>query len=127
LVAIVKLAVRNSVLGSYLTPDVSILQSACNPNRSPTSLLHIAQEAPIPTLFPYTTLFRSTEQQHLGVEQLQLAGDVDFAGQLKLDRKSTRLNSSHGSTSYAVFCFKKQLDIVVTEDWHRRIWFELNR
>src|SRR5438445_1444188 len=76
---------------------------------------------PRSTLFPYTTLFRSigwvtclasiTQVVFLdvrpfpgSVENLQSrAGDV-----LALDRKSTRLNSSHANISYAVFCLKKK-------------------
>src|SRR2546422_3931324 len=70
---------------------------------------------PRSTLFPYTTLFRS----HPGLEQLDPLGVVDVAEQLPahhddarlhLDRKSTRLNSSHGYISYAVFCLKKKKD-----------------
>src|SRR6266542_4675756 len=60
---------------------------------------------PRSTLFPYTTLFRSFPAHELDV-RLGVAGE-----QLRLDRgkdrKSTRLNSSHGSISYAVFCLKK--------------------
>src|SRR2546422_8282210 len=79
---------------------------------------------PRSTLFPYTTLFRSLELargQQLGqyaigtVEFADLAertiGDeVDrvFAVAHRKDRKSTRLNSSHGYISYAVFCLKKK-------------------
>src|SRR5437667_1615670 len=71
---------------------------------------------PRSTLFPYTTLFRS----HVGqVDVLRMHGDVsDLAGvgQPDLlprlagvgDRKSTRLNSSHITISYAVFCLKKK-------------------
>src|SRR3712207_7420199 len=80
---------------------------------------------PRSTLFPYTTLFRS--QQHLllrfgnGVEQRQHPAFVE--GLLRhllgerpgvafyvavVDRKSTRLNSSHANISYAVFCLKKK-------------------
>src|SRR5689334_24780478 len=65
---------------------------------------------PRSTLFPYTTLFRSEDANrgvmlgfhgfHLGVDQL---GKL-----LRADRKSTRLNSSHSSISYAVFCLKKK-------------------
>src|SRR5437868_11193183 len=70
---------------------------------------------PRSTLFPYTTLFRS----HKGVE-FERAGAVpdpasadseEFRIVLELlqrDRKSTRLNSSHVSISYAVFCLKKK-------------------
>src|SRR5689334_24614367 len=63
---------------------------------------------PRSTLFPYTTLFRSRagfvaetgalDLPHLGAEVGEDLGD----------RKSTRLNSSHSSISYAVFCLKKK-------------------
>src|SRR5689334_23954017 len=65
--------------------------------------------------FPYTTLFRSITEQ-VGKE-LIIAIPTPFAiqrdekeiGAVKfLDRKSTRLNSSHSSISYAVFCLKKK-------------------
>src|SRR5437868_12108529 len=62
---------------------------------------------PRSTLFPYTTLFRSrgTLERVLGADQL----DAWFARTAqKQDRKSTRLNSSHVSISYAVFCLKKK-------------------
>src|SRR4051812_49517251 len=80
---------------------------------------------PRSTLFPYTTLFRSgdqTEQMLLALlnslEVTQL-GIVERPMDLSLeqlhgplndaqDRKSTRLNSSHMSISYAVFCLKKK-------------------
>src|SRR6202161_4921111 len=60
---------------------------------------------PRSTLFPYTTLFRSLE---LAADP----GDPESAAAVPLipgrDRKSTRLNSSHHSISYAVFCLEKQ-------------------
>src|SRR2546422_6699418 len=80
---------------------------------------------PRSTLFPYTTLFRS----HVDLEDLDLGraewvqarraqrvreapgdGNVGEARALRrpVDRKSTRLNSSHGYISYAVFCLKKK-------------------
>src|SRR5688572_31003341 len=71
---------------------------------------------PRSTLFPYTTLFRSTDQPcgYLYV----FCGGVDIADEIdlgfidmavgKIDRKSTRLNSSHSQISYAVFCLKKK-------------------
>src|SRR5437773_4408652 len=66
------------------------------------------QRPPSSTLFPYTTLFRS----QLGTNELwrnlgggRFANITDEAG---LDRKSTRLNSSHITISYAVFCLKKK-------------------
>src|SRR5689334_24705259 len=64
---------------------------------------------PRSTLFPYTTLFRSQRHggdvvQHRAVrEEARLLDDVPDG-----DRKSTRLNSSHSSISYAVFCLKKK-------------------
>src|SRR5690348_17889313 len=77
---------------------------------------------PWSTLFPYTTLFRSepvggddptgdepTEDGgdgHRGEQDQQDGGGV--LGAQEQDRKSTRLNSSHPSTSYAVFCLKKK-------------------
>src|SRR6202042_2236609 len=62
---------------------------------------------PRSTLFPYTTLFRSSRDAPPGL------GGGDLAGMLAAvpvvqDRKSTRLNSSHMSISYAVFCLKKK-------------------
>src|SRR5690348_18127126 len=80
---------------------------------------------PRSTLFPYTTLFRShallpPQRLHLlldpGVEVTDyrlhaldlLAVEVDHQAQHAVDRKSTRLNSSHPSISYAVFCLKKK-------------------
>src|SRR5687768_17843434 len=61
---------------------------------------------PRSTLFPYTTLFRS-----LIAWVLQLSDTLTSTGRrgsFGLDRKSTRLNSSHGYISYAVFCLKKK-------------------
>src|SRR5690348_18110622 len=65
---------------------------------------------PRSTLFPYTTLFRSHPVRvHRGAApaRARRAGPTDHPrhGQ---DRKSTRLNSSHPSISYAVFCLKKK-------------------
>src|SRR2546430_11079975 len=78
---------------------------------------------PRSTLFPYTTLFRSKAQQwsafsdellariqaQPGMQDSAVAVPrpiVDGFINLALDRKSTRLNSSHSQTSYAVFCLK---------------------
>src|SRR5438067_6241506 len=60
--------------------------------------------------FPYTTLFRSRGGRGaaLGMDHLGAAGEELRGGALHLDRKSTRLNSSHVSISYAVFCLKKK-------------------
>src|SRR2546422_4166250 len=92
---------------------------------------------PRSTLFPYTTLFRSA-QVNEGIQATSVRAEVMAIGRnarafqstersssqqellqaveqlrkglesLQLDRKSTRLNSSHGYISYAVFCLKKK-------------------
>src|SRR5689334_24525211 len=70
---------------------------------------------PRSTLFPYTTLFRSHALLHALVALLHLVrqlgallGGQHAADVQHGDRKSTRLNSSHSSISYAVFCLKKK-------------------
>src|SRR5438876_8463289 len=75
---------------------------------------------PRSTLFPYTTLFRSLRLRFAGVARTSRfarrmrkssAGDRGARAKKnseKADRKSTRLNSSHPSISYAVFCLKKK-------------------
>src|SRR2546430_10378220 len=73
---------------------------------------------PRSTLFPYTTLFRSTIA-HLGrahdmgalrpgARGERRVGPADRGRDGPRDRKSTRLNSSHSQISYAVFCLKKK-------------------
>src|SRR5262245_64750101 len=68
---------------------------------------------PRSTLFPYTTLFRSDVRiarrlgQGIQVVRHELRG-APVEGTVQLDRKSTRLNSSHLGISYAVFCLKKK-------------------
>src|SRR3712207_8852307 len=86
---------------------------------------------PRSTLFPYTTLFRSFDvsrrtfrtEQYADYKANRSETPSDFQGQVSLvcevldalripslDRKSTRLNSSHANISYAVFCLKKKND-----------------
>src|SRR5262245_64212552 len=95
----------------------------------------------ISPLFPYTTLFRSLDGLHIGIDGVEIerhridrgdtfdaeraarlapdgqeradaaGGKVEIAGNDSLDRKSTRLNSSHLGISYAVFCLKKKKKI----------------
>src|SRR2546430_3307067 len=76
---------------------------------------------PRSTLFPYTTLFRST-WKHIGLEDTRQIAKIRIdprnpelvyvaaLGHVfgPKDRKSTRLNSSHSQISYAVFCLKKK-------------------
>src|SRR3712207_9430032 len=80
---------------------------------------------PRSTLFPYTTLFRSPERPQRifelarfvsrfvdeGLDRIFAEGAelaAAEAAEKALDRKSTRLNSSHANISYAVFCLKKK-------------------
>src|SRR2546430_6485891 len=78
---------------------------------------------PRSTLFPYTTLFRSSHGAEVGRNAhlplrhatvlqtspaLQSAAVWHTSPQPMIDRKSTRLNSSHSQISYAVFCLKKK-------------------
>src|SRR5438132_10630604 len=75
---------------------------------------------PRSTLFPYTTLFRSVSGR------IEIAGQIDevadahnavhiHIADANIDRKSTRLNSSHTVISYAVFCLKKKIIDVIQE------------
>src|SRR6516164_7366753 len=61
------------------------------------------------TLFPYTTLFRSPNE--LSNSALAQRSARSCTARPTQDRKSTRLNSSHSSISYAVFCLKKKTDL----------------
>src|SRR5260221_3445315 len=66
---------------------------------------------PRSTLFPYTTLFRSHDGSAHRARQSPLASRHVYPGggrRAVIDRKSTRLNSSHTVISYAVFCLKKK-------------------
>src|SRR3989449_11655859 len=66
---------------------------------------------PRSTLFPYTTLFRSSIVNIGSLASISALGRGHIAYSMAMgavDRKSTRLNSSHGYISYAVFCLKKK-------------------
>src|SRR5690242_21571428 len=102
----------------------------------------MTRRPPRSTLFPYTTLFRSgkarlghrrhagkvgmtpgrADREHLDLLRRDLVGDADdgieHEGQ---DRKSTRLNSSHMSISYAVFCLKKKIIKKITMYMYKTI------
>src|SRR2546429_4683396 len=95
---------------------------------------------PRSTLFPYTTLFRSTPRGLAGLgwgmpmamgarlaqdggQVFCLVGDGGFGHVWsemetcrRIDRKSTRLNSSHGYISYAVFCLKKKKKMIRSQN-----------
>src|SRR5688500_20325763 len=73
--------------------------------------LLLLRRPPRSTLFPYTTLFRSIVVDLRLPERMQVhhrAVPLPEAGDVRVDRKSTRLNSSHLVISYAVFCLKKK-------------------
>src|SRR5438067_4622059 len=101
----------------------------CLPSLSPYKYVHhyffflMIRRPPRSTLFPYTTLFRSKKllvtvllvddfEPFRAVVSLLLREKPQFQIVAEasdgLDRKSTRLNSSHVSISYAVFCLKKK-------------------
>src|SRR5687768_18003140 len=63
---------------------------------------------PRSTLFPYTTLFRSAWIRGVSAARPAVVSAPLAAVPCPVDRKSTRLNSSHGYISYAVFCLKKK-------------------
>src|SRR5690606_42164352 len=108
-----------------------LLLSAPRRHLNPHHFFYIIRPPPRSTLFPYTTLFRSVgvtahpndeRYKHLfgknAVTPLfhapvpifpsELADPEKGSGILMVDRKSTRLNSSHVKISYAVFCLKKK-------------------
>src|SRR5437868_15228820 len=70
---------------------------------------------PRSTLFPYTTLFRSEQRGGRVRPDPARCGVREGVGDRRrpLDRKSTRLNSSHVSISYAVFCLKKKKNKII--------------
>src|SRR5699024_12846146 len=109
------------------------------PVHSPSSVAVIRPLAPYSTLFPYTTLFRSPAGKNILIKNfyllslkhsspqpavlaaasleaapLEAASPDDASLEAASDRKSTRLNSSHVSISYAVFCLKEKIQRIAT-------------
>src|SRR2546421_9007585 len=90
------------------------------------------RRTPRSTLFPYTTLFRSILREHpdivhahnwivhsfLPLKAWSKAKLVLTLHDYSIDRKSTRLNSSHDQISYAVFCLKKKKNKNKTEAFY---------
>src|SRR5690606_41560513 len=107
---------------------LSILCLACSRSCRSLFFFVLIRRPPRSTLFPYTTLFRSPKHleyidkkrdqqyviqnfsaEHIArVEKYFQNPDDSYYDQHILDRKSTRLNSSHVKISYAVFCLKKK-------------------
>src|SRR2546421_6344357 len=92
--------------------------------RSPHAFFFLMiRRPPRSTLFPYTTLFRSTDPAAL-LRYAQRCGVSVSLRALRnlgtgIDRKSTRLNSSHSQISYAVFCLKKKNRLLHADDDHQ--------
>src|SRR5437868_11449210 len=82
----------------------------------------MTRRPPRSTLFPYTTLFRSPPAPNIEVLERHPLGssallrrperiEMRSGRRRRADRKSTRLNSSHDSSSYAVFCLEKKTSL----------------
>src|SRR3954467_6354507 len=112
--------IRTSSATSGPTPDTHARTAPCplllEPPRGPRGpivtgrrplFFLMIRRPPRSTLFPYTTLFRS-DSDVASSAVIPLLGMDRPRGGLALDRKSTRLNSSHTIISYAVFCLKKK-------------------
>src|SRR5438270_10725923 len=95
------------------------------------------RQPPRSTLFPYTTLFRSHIIAEAGTRQVGRDPGIEIAigaglaqfgcvlpapMAISIDRKSTRLNSSHSQISYAVFCLKKKKQKITTTLDHTQIY-----
>src|SRR2546422_7300416 len=79
---------------------------------------------PRSTLFPYTTLFRSSKIGAFTAVRRERYSKVTprkWLHFLPRDRKSTRLNSSHGYISYAVFCLKKKKHASTYNPTHKNV------
>src|SRR5437868_12485611 len=81
---------------------------------------------PRSTLFPYTTLFRSSPPIALSVRGVRRCARTNIRIAVLhsdcQDRKSTRLNSSHVSISYAVFCLKKKKK----KKYYTKVFYQTN-
>src|SRR5690606_41213531 len=108
------------------------LSTISRPTFSSFSLDLILSHPPRSTIFPYTTLFRSSSEyagpdmtdfgrraqkdeefavlykEQMEIFRKRILEDASFAEKYGEDRKSTRLNSSHVKISYAVFCLNKK-------------------
>src|SRR5438132_7359168 len=99
------------MLGSY---DFFYLESQCITAHYIILFFLMIRRPPKSTLFPYTTLFRSVKNKtSASTTKASIAASRSSLGSKEdrdaaIDRKSTRLNSSHTVISYAVFCLKKK-------------------
>src|SRR2546421_6608046 len=102
----------------------------------PVFFFLMIRRPPRSTLFPYTTLFRSSSvaapfqwEGWSARPELTLRDTfyTQRCNRLELDRKSTRLNSSHDQISYAVFCLKKKNQTKCENLSYRTRWARENR
>src|SRR5690606_41352094 len=107
---------RTAFLCSHYLSFTSVTHSTV-PSCLDSSIPLPLPRSPPSTLFPYTTLFRSrfVPPQGVALDCIRQLDRYDLvfyvstnAARAGLDRKSTRLNSSHVKISYAVFCLKKK-------------------
>src|SRR5690606_41738652 len=113
-------ALRLAGHGTPAPPGRGICGQTAPPAPSRAFFFLLVRRRPRSTLFPYTTLFRSrgpdsTTSSTDTTEAGSGGAPPSAPGEPELDRKSTRLNSSHVKISYAVFCLKKK-----TRRWRRR-------
>src|SRR5207302_8959259 len=99
---------------SYAHSDSGRVEHLSLPGRVRSFFFLRLRRPPSSTLFPYTTLFRSLPSRIAAAGLEDISEKLDRGIRLgldegrRLDRKSTRLNSSHVKISYAVFCLKKK-------------------
>src|SRR2546429_5951769 len=107
-----------------------MVRAGCNSGTCGSFFFLMIRRPPRSTLFPYTTLFRSVGSpnssnsnrlrevaEHMGADAYMVDSADDLRPEWiagKRDRKSTRLNSSHGYTSNAVSCLEKK-NILLTD------------
>src|SRR5206468_10334951 len=106
----------SSIPQTIFTYGVSVSYAFPKSCLSPLLFFSLLRRPPRSTLFPYTTLFRSSDEyfscQDKRLTLVQFFFRVKWKSMgMSLDRKSTRLNSSHDQISYAVFCLKKKKSI----------------
>src|SRR5688572_31612318 len=93
-----------------MTVRVSPPPGPASVRRPPPPLFFLMlRRPPTSTLFPYTTLFRSRSSDAVPHLTERLTDPLVGSLAERIDRKSTRLNSSHSQISYAVFCLKKKI------------------
>src|SRR5437867_5312041 len=95
--------------GARFSLDATFVHQLFSAAAERTAVALPLRRTPSSTLFPYTTLFRSSPTDRAEAQWPEAAYVlVSLRGESPEDRKSTRLNSSHRTISYAVFCSTKK-------------------